>query len=514
MKKYIFALAAAAMALTQSSCSEDVMDRINTDNGNPPMDVITAKLMITDAMVSTAFSTASGDYSFYTSIYNEQLFGTANNQFKNAELRQISETASSTTFNNTWNSTYGNLENIKQIIEKCQEGGVSEGQKDIEGMAQLCGALCWGYLTDMHGDIPCSEALQGAGVKQPKIDKQEDVYKHIFSLIDGAIANFEAAIAGGMRNAGAQDVIYGNDNAAWLAAAHAVKARYKLHMMKRDPQAADEAAAEAAKALQLGFEGLDFDKYDGSETLMSPWPAFQYSRDYCANSKTMLDILAERNDPRKNIYINYYYQGEDEGEENGELIYQPTYGTPGNAEEATAAAGDLDAPKWISYSVDWYPEFAAAKTHIVSLSEMHFILAELQARKGADVTADLTAAVQAAFDDTAAFGSISMSAADYVASLAARIAADPLKEVMTQKYIAQGRDEQAETYTDLRRCKALGKDCVKMTNPKNVSQGQNRWPLRLPYGNSDVSCNDNVRQAYGDGMYIFTENIWIFGGSR
>lgn len=35
-----------------------------------------------------------------------------------AELRNSSEWAASTTFNNVWNSTYGNLMNIRQMIEK------------------------------------------------------------------------------------------------------------------------------------------------------------------------------------------------------------------------------------------------------------------------------------------------------------------------------------------------------------------------------------------------------------
>lgn len=44
------------------------------------------------------------------------------------------------------------------------------------------------------------------------------------------------------------------------------------------------------------------------------------------------------------------------------------------------------------------------------------------------------------------------------------------------------------------------------------------WPLRLPYGNSDVVSNPNVAAAFGTGNqagnYFFTENIWLFGGTR
>ena len=59
---------------------------------------------------------------------------------------------------------------------------------------------------------------------------------------------------------------------------------------------------------------------------------------------------------------------------------------------------------------------------------------------------------------------------------------------------------------------------MKLTNPRNQSSTGNAWPLRLPYGESDVRSNPNVRQAFGTGndagRYVFTENVWWAGGSR
>lgn len=501
-------------ALLLASCSEDEMDRINTDYGNPPVSVINGRLMITDAITATGFSTVSGDYSFYTSVYNEQIFGTGNNQFKNAELRQISEVAGSSTFNNSWNSVYSNLLNIKTIMGKCEDGGLNAGQKDLLGMAQVLAAINWGVLTDMHGDIPCSEALQGGALKQPKLDTQKDIYDYIFTLLDYAIANLTDAQAEGMANVGEQDILYGNDNAKWLAAAHAIKARYKLHMMIRDTNAATEALSEAKAALTAGFDGMILDIYDGTMALMTPWAAFQYSRDYCACSTTVQSLLQARQDPREDIYIYYYWAGQDVDPSDPDYS-APVCGIPGNDAMATeSSAENLSAPKWLTYTTGWSPMYGAAPTTLMSLSEVNFIIAELEARNGDDCTDALTDAIEASFDESSAFGNISMTAADYVASLSSRISADAVSEVMTQKYLSQCRDQQVETYNDLRRCKALGKDYVVMTNPKNINGTSNRWPLRLPYGNSGVSSNPNVRAAYGNGLYVFTEPIWIFGGTR
>ena len=93
------------------------------------------------------------------------------------------------------------------------------------------------------------------------------------------------------------------------------------------------------------------------------------------------------------------------------------------------------------------------------------------------------------------------------------------QEFRIQKYLAQTRGEVIETYNDMRRIIYTdGKYPVEMKNPNNTSSLGNRWPLRLPYGDSDVVSNPNVTAAFGTGneagMYIFTENVWWAGGSR
>lgn len=495
MKKYMLYL---LPALALASCGEDTMDNINKDLANPPIENMNGQLMITDAMTASAFTVSSGDYAFYTSLFNEQIFGAGNNQFKNVEMRVTAETIGSTVFNNVWNGTYANLNNLKVIIGKCAPGGLNEGQKDLEGMAKLLQALNWGILTDMHGDIPCSEALQGAALKQPKLDAQEDIYKLILNLIDEAIADFDEAA--GMKNVGAQDLIYGGDIASWKAAAHAIKARYLLHLSVRDNSNFAKAKTEAQAAIDAGFEGFDFAAYDGVSS-MNPWAALQYARDYCYNSASLHDKMAERNDPRCDVYFNYYSEGE------GGPV---TYGTPGNLADAQTTY-ELGCPSWLTYSAtSGMPIGSGAKTHLLSLAEVNFILAECQARAGEDYTTALEDALQASFDDTAKFGTVTGTVADYLASLSPRLSANALAEIMMQKYIAFTRDENVETYNDLRRCKAMGEEFVKMTNPNNTQDGSNYLPVRLPYGNSDVSANNNVRQAYGNGRYCLTDPVWIF----
>ena len=58
--KYLFGLALATMLF--SSCSEDMLDRINKDETSKTADKVAAKFQLTDAEVSTAFSTVNGAY--------------------------------------------------------------------------------------------------------------------------------------------------------------------------------------------------------------------------------------------------------------------------------------------------------------------------------------------------------------------------------------------------------------------------------------------------------------------
>ena len=128
MKK-IFSI--ALIALAAASCSDDTMDTINKDNANPPADKVPAYLQITDAIMSTGFTTTSGAYAWYISSFTEQEFGSGNNQLMKAELRNANELASSTTYNNEWNGTYSNLMNLKQIIAKTSEESTTTDAGDL-----------------------------------------------------------------------------------------------------------------------------------------------------------------------------------------------------------------------------------------------------------------------------------------------------------------------------------------------------------------------------------------------
>ena len=469
------------------------MDRVNRKETSKTADKVAAKFQLTDAEVATAYSTVNGAYAWYVSSYTEQLFGTGNNQMMKAELRNPSETASAATFNNEWNSTYSNLHNIYQMIEKCSEGGINASQSDILGEALILNAINWGVLTDLHGDVPFSECFKG--ISAPKVDTQESIYTAIFAMLDQA----QTALAAGGNNAGEQDLLFGGDTKKWSAFGHAVKARYLLHTYGRNKSVLSEVVKEAQAAIAGGFAGCYLKVFNGV-TADNAWSAYQWSRYYIGTNKTVDDLMVERDDPREAIY-------------NMDMSGENIIGEPGNADQATLVQA-LNEPAWL--------ENGAANLVIMSESELYFILAEAQAILGQDATAAFEKAVSSNVKEYFAIAGEEIEDADvedYIEGLADLFAADPLKEIRIQKYLAQTRGEVIETYNDMRRIIYTdGKYPVEMKNPNNTSSVGNRWPLRLPYGDSDVVSNPNVTAAFGSGneagMYIFTENVWWAGGDR
>ena len=441
--KYIFSAALATMML--ASCSEDMMDRINKDEAHPGIN-INAKLQLTEAEVSTIYSTLCGNYAWYVSSYTEQLFGTGNNQLRMVEHRNTSEVAGSSVFDNQWNSTYLNLHNLQLMRNKCQEGGVNAKQYNLLGVTQTLEAVNWATLTDLHGDVPFKECF----VK-----------------------------------------------------AHALKARYLLRTygVNKTNAQLQKVVSEGQAALDGGFTGCEMSVFNG-QTADNSWYAYAQSREYTGCSSTVEKLLTERNDPREPIY-NYDKWGKN------------VVANPGD----DALASESEYVNWPAYL-----DNGAASLHLMSLSELNFVMAEAKARLGENAEDNFKAGVEASVKDFfAAGGSVieqTISAtqiSDYLTAIQARYTANPLKEILIQKYIAQTRDEQLETYADIRRCRFIdGSYPVAMTNPNNTAGGANRWPLCLPYGDSDVKSNPNVAKAFGTGndagMYIYTNNVWWAGG--
>jgi hypothetical protein len=482
MKKILYLLLVGVLAFTVFSCSEDIMDDINK-NVNNPTDV-GSHLIITDVMTNTAYSVSGTSFNFYASSYIEHHVGVYG-QLNNAEIR-VADPTSSTTFNNPWGGAYENLYNLKLIIEKCSKKGTEEGNFHTLGISQILTAYNLSMLTDGMGDIPWSEALQPGTIFTPVLDKQQDIYNEIFALLDNAIVNLGKVTT--FEPLGEQDFVYGGNTANWLKFAYGLKARFAMRLSHVSPAYAD-VITFANSSFTSASEQCEF-AFDGS-TVVNPNYKFFTDRDYFGASQSLHDKLADRNDPRDDVYFVAHPDAE-----TGDIVFAPN-GSPVQTQTYYSISGILqkDAPSLF-----------------MSYHELEFLKAEAYVRTNDLVNAE-TALKNAI---TAAFTKVNIDLHDTIATnyfddeVKARFDADPLAEVMIQKYIAFFEDESLEAYNDYRRLTAMGDNVIALSNPLNSS----KFPLRYTYGADDVTTNVNVRDAYGDGSYVYTENVWWAGGSR
>ena len=466
------------------------MDDINV-NPNNPTDV-SSSLIITDLIVSTSFRVASGDFNYYASVYTEHNVGIYN-QFYTAEVRTTGPQVAAT-YNNTWESLYTHLYNAQVIIDKCSDEGSEAGNYHTLGIAQTLAAINLATLTDGVGDAPWTEALQPGQIFNPVLDKQEDIYTDIIGLLDAAVTNLGKdteypALAN-------QDPIFGGDADSWMMTANALLARYKmrLHAVKPD---LDGVLANA----ESGFTGADDECKLDYSTIggKSPFQAFFDDRDYYGASKSFHDKLIALSDPRAAVLWKVHPEAEDQDN----IIF--------------AKSGDPDQIGQVQnlFSVSAVTA-ANAPSFLVSYHEQEFIKAEAFARKTMNTEAEaaLKNAIMASFDKIAyvfdAGADVDQIAEDYFNNqVKPRFDADPLAEMMIQKYIGLYEEEAFQVYCDIRRLKALGEDnLITLSHPE-----PNKFPLRYTYGSSDVTTNKNVEDAYAD-VDVFSDNVWWAGGSK
>lgn len=484
MRKIIYTTILSIGILLFGACSENIMDDLN-ENVNNPEDV-TSSLTLTDLMTKSAFSNTGSDLAFYASVYMEHNVGIYG-QMYDAEIRS-NEPSSSTTYNNSWNNLYETLLNLKTVISKCSEGGKEEGNYHNLGIAQILSAYNLAILTDLMGDVPWTEALQPGVIFTPKLDTQESIYAEIFKFLDDGIENLEKD--SNFPVLGKQDFIYDGDAASienWIKFAYGLKARYTMRLSLKSPNYAD-VITFANKSFANASEEAKYTYYPPASK--SPFYSFYTDRNYFGASQSLHDKLSSKGDPRDSVY------------------FKPAKGLETIEFAPNGTVSQAQGKYGISaLSVEGAPTF------LMSYHELEFLKAEAYARQGGSTLPQAKEALKKAI--TASFAKVNVGLSSAVAEtyfedkVSGRLGSveSTLQEIMVQKYLAFYEEEAIEAYNDYRRLKAMGDNFITLANPL-------KFPLRFTYGSEDVTTNENVRSAYGDGSYVYTENVWWAGGTR
>ena len=427
-----------------------------------------------------------------------------------------------------WGGYYGILRNAEEMLKKSEDLGL----EFYQGVALVMKAYNYGLITDIWGDAPFSEALQGeTGNLKPVYDSQKDIYTGILAFLETANTLLSKSQDEYADINSVQDVIYSGSVAKWRKFANSLALRYYMRISAKEPAIAKtgiEKIAGAPNQYPLIRDASDDAniKYIGNSTSDS-WPCnttFDVSETNWRRLKmcsTLVEKLQTLNDPRLPLWANKIEtpividpakpDGYDEIVGGKRVIaqnvadtYTATYGVPldldpeyvglppawGLLPQAYNLCPNLEQAPINPHASHISSMYKAAsgphlKARLISAAEVNFILAEA-ALKGWTVggsAKDLyEAAVKASMD---AWG-LSSSYDVYIKGTGVAYDAT-LSQIIEQKWIASW-SAAAEAWFDYRRT-----GFPVLTAGKIVKR--NAIPLRFYYGTNELLYNPDKVEA-------------------
>jgi hypothetical protein len=205
-----------------------------------------------------------------------------------------------TVTNNAWRAFYRIAYNLERIIKlntdpatQAQALGSGPNEHQI-AVAKILKVWIMSIATDTWGDIPYSEAFQSNVIREPKYDRQQDLYPVLIQELKDAAAMINPANGDLTRG----DVIYGGDVAKWKKFANTLRLRMALRMSKRSTtQLNDVMTLPASSFFESNDDNAIF-TYQASSPNQGPVYVafFVNARNDFTISKTLVDIMAGRND--------------------------------------------------------------------------------------------------------------------------------------------------------------------------------------------------------------------------
>lgn len=280
---------AATLTLFLAACTGD-FEELNTDP-NQPTDVPTAYIM------TQAQRSILGAYFNTTGLLYAQHW--SETQYTNTSRYETAEAS----FNGYYTGPLADLQNIIDLNtnEDTRGSAAASGSNDNQiAVARILKVMTYQMITDMWGEIPYSEALQGVNNIVPAYDTQQSIYQSFVTELTEAAAQIDVSAAGVEG-----DIIYGGDMALWRKFANSLKLRVGMRMSEASPS---EAQAAVTSALSSGvFESNDENAlYAYLSDAANDNPYYQHflTRTDYAISNTLVDFMEGSSDPRLAIYAN------------------------------------------------------------------------------------------------------------------------------------------------------------------------------------------------------------------
>jgi hypothetical protein len=212
---------------------------------------------------------------------------------------------------NVWGALYGtSLRNLTLLHQQSLEA--EPARTNAAAQADIMTAYVFLTLTQLFGDIPYTEALNGTEFPNPHFDSQESVLRGLVAKLDSATAEIDPENGGTPLTDG--DLVYGGDLDQWTMFANSLKLR--TLMLIRDKDASADAQISALLSLPLIRDNADeadipfFNETGGENNLWKLNDQFAgfvgvgpEGNGFLFAGKTLVDLMKDLGDPRIDTYF-------------------------------------------------------------------------------------------------------------------------------------------------------------------------------------------------------------------
>ncbi|GAB2600873.1 SusD/RagB family nutrient-binding outer membrane lipoprotein [Spirosoma areae] len=444
---------------------------VNVTPNNPTS--VPPSVLLPAAQYGTAFANAN-ELNRFASTLTQQLAGAANSP-ANYDVY----VTSGADFGNQWRFEIydGALVNYDQIIRLAD----ASNSKAYSGIAKILKAYTYSLATDVWGDIPYSQALQGEANLQPRLDKQEDIYKGnqsagIQSLFDLVREGLTDLAATSVTKPGADDAIYKGDLAKWRRAGNTLLLKMANTISRKEPALAKTIIDQVITGGQFITSNADDLNVVFGASVGSRDPRYEYTvvssfKDDIILSTRYLNLLQANNDPRLPLFFtkpvaNYVTW------DNGQAGARPT-----------------PVSSWSRYNTYITGANGEGPVRLLTSFQRAFILAESALTLGTagDPQALYTEGIRASMTLaglTATQIDAYLTANPKIATLTGTTA-QKLEQIITQKYIAF-TGNGLETWNDYRR---TGYPILR--DSQNAVGIDGTRPVRAVYITQEIERNPN-----------------------
>ena len=494
----VAAASAAVVAVSLAGCDNNKLTSVN-NNPNAPTEA-PATAVFTNAVQSAVGNWLGSGYDLRDMELLVQHF--AENQYisNDTYTTGVNHSGQNGVFQNAY---VNDLEDFQVVVHK----GTAANDPSVVMPAKIMQQWEFGYLTDTWGAVPYSQALaadSSAAITTPAYDSQQAIYNGMFATLTNAAKALSSATGNGL---GSADPLYGGSPAKWAKFANSLHARDAMRIVNVDPATANKELT-AALSGPGGVFTSNADNatliWPGGAVFANPWSQNFGNRDDDRMSKTFIDTLNNRNDPRTPIFAM-------PAQSTGTYIGQPNGLTNSTAipyANGSSRPGAMFYPAAAQYCTPGQSctSGATAPSFLMTYAEVAFIQAEAAARS----MAGLTPAQAAGFYNAGITASMQQWGVTDGSKIAAYLAQPSvayaggtagLKQIALQKWIALYTDG-GQAWMEWRRT------CVPniQPGPKAVLS---YIPRRVLYPTAEQNSNQaNINAALGSAKDDNKTPVW------